>query len=181
MTSQTAIRHWRRIIRGAAIGALAAGLAVGIGSPEALADPGATAPVTPSATATSDTPQFASADQLLAFIDSEYDMGAGGGELSNLIKAVMKLRAQGFKPSKANVAAIQQALDYRPNQKPLIDALQDTLAYQQKIKAQTELLQQAQAAQNPNSAVMGAGQMPSDGQPGMSIGGGPTINQPPTP
>jgi len=34
-------------------------------------------------------------------------------------------------------------------------ALNDTLAYQSKIKAQSDLLQQAQAAKNPNNAVMG--------------------------
>ena len=45
-------------------------------------------------------------------------------------------------------------------------ALNETLGYQQKIKAQNEMLQQAAAAKNgQNSAVMGAGQMPSDGAP----------------
>lgn len=190
MTKQTVARHWRRAVRGTAIGALTTGVLVGAGVPVAVAEPTTTAPATPSPTAPatpaadgqSGTPQFANADQLLAFIDAEYDMGAGGGQLSKLIKSVMKLRAQGFRPSKANVAAITQALDYRPNQKPLIEALTDTLAYQQKIKAQAELLQQAQAAQNAqNSAVMGAGQMPSDGNPGQggfSVGGGQTINAP---
>ncbi|MCI4675568.1 hypothetical protein [Candidatus Mycolicibacterium alkanivorans] len=151
---------------------MTAGLVAGFGSQVALADPGTTSPATPTAAAASDSgmPQFKSADELLAYIDQEYDMGAGGGQLSNLIKSVMKLRAAGFKPSKANVAAIIQALNYRPNQKPLIDALSDTLAYQQKIKAQSDLLQQARAAQNNNSAVMGAGQMPGDSNPGF--GGG---------
>ncbi len=76
----------------------------------------------------------------------------------------MKLRAQGIKPSKTNIAEIQNALQYRPNQKPLIEALQNTLGYQQKIFAQMQLLQQAQQRQQ-NNAVMGAGQMPSDGAP----------------
>jgi len=100
-------------------------------------------------------------------------------QLSNLIKQVMKYRAAGFKPSKANVAAIIQALNYRPNKKPLIDALNDTLAYQSKINAQSDLLQQAQAAKNPNNAVMGAGQMPSDGNP--VIGGGQPAAPPAAP
>jgi hypothetical protein len=178
MTTQTRSR-WRRSVRGAVIGAVTAGLLAGFGSPVALADPGTTSPATPT-TAASDSgvPQFKSADELLLFIDQEYDMGAGGGQLSNLIKSVMKFRAAGFKPSKANVAAIIDALDYRPNQKPLIDALSDTLAYQQKIKAQSDLLQQAQAAQNNNSAVMGAGQMPGDSNPGM--GGGQQAAPPAT-
>ena len=36
----------------------------------------------------------------------------------------------GFKPSNANKDAIVAALDKRPNQAPLIDALQETIAYQ---------------------------------------------------
>ncbi|KDF01971.1 hypothetical protein Y900_024330 [Mycolicibacterium aromaticivorans JS19b1 = JCM 16368] len=170
MTTQTASRHWRRAVRGTAIGALAAGLLVGIGTQQALADP-STAPANPTAPATADAngvPQFQSADQLLQFIDQNYDQGAGGGQLSNLIKSVMKLRAQGIKPSRTNIAEIQNALQYRPNQKPLIEALQNTLGYQQKIFAQMQLLQQAQQRQQ-NNAVMGAGQMPSDGAP--TIGG----------
>jgi hypothetical protein len=170
MTTQTVSRHWRRAVRGTAIGALAAGLLVGVGTQQALADPGTTTPATPSATANADNgvPQFQSADQLLSFIDQEYDQGAGGGQLSNLIKQVMKLRAQGIKPSRTNIAEIQNALQYRPNQKPLIQALQNTLGYQQKIFAQMQILQQAQQRQQ-NNAVMGAGQMPSDGAP--TIGG----------
>jgi hypothetical protein len=57
-------------------------------------------------------------------------------------------------------------MEYRPNQNPLINALKDTIAYQAKIKAQTELLQTAQSQQNANSAVMGAGQMPAASNPG---------------
>ena len=37
------------------------------------------------------------ADEALAIIAKEYDMGAGGGQLSNLIHEVLTLRAQGFK------------------------------------------------------------------------------------
>lgn len=173
MTTQTV----NRIVRGAAIGAVSAGLVLGLGTQAALAEPStapatptATAPTaaasaTPSAAANSDVPQFTSADQMLVYIDQEYDMGAGGGQLSNMIKAVMKLRAMGYRPSKANVAAITEALDDRPNQRPLLEALGETLAYQQRIKAQNEMLQQAQASKNSNSAQMGAGQMPSDGMP----------------
>jgi hypothetical protein len=170
MTTRTVSGHWRRAVRGTAIGAVTAGLLVGIGPPQALADP-TTAPATPSSD--SGVPQFQTADQMLAFIDQNYDTGAGGGELSNLIKSVLKLRAQGVKPSKANIAEIQNALQYRPNQQPLIHALQDTLGYQQKIFAQMQILQQAQN-KAANNAVMGAGQMPSDGNP--AIGGSAPVN-----
>jgi hypothetical protein len=167
MTIQT--NHWRRAVRGTAIGAVTAGLLVGVGAQQALADPStAPSPSPASDSGAQSVPQFKSADQLLMFIDQEYDQGAGGGQMSNLIKSVMKLRAQGIKPSKTNVAEIQHALQYRPNQKPLIEALQNTLGYQQKVFAQMQLLQQAQQRQQ-NNAVMGAGQMPSDGAP--TIGG----------
>ena len=41
-------------------------------------------------------PPDMTADQALAIIDADYDTGAGGGQLSNLIHQVMKLRSQGF-------------------------------------------------------------------------------------
>ena len=164
MTSQARSRRHRGV-RVAVVGAVTAGLLAGFGAPMALADPGTTSPATPTTAAASDSgvPEFKSADDLLAFIDQNYDTGSGGGQLSNLIKSVMKLRAAGFKPTKANVAAITQALNYRPNQKPLIDALTDTLA---------------QAAMNGNSAVMGAGEMPGDSNPIMG-GGQPAPAAPP--
>ena len=104
----------------------------------------------------------------------EYAVGVGGGQLSNLLKISLKLRAMGFKPSKKYLDGISAAMKYRPNQNPLISALKDTIAYQQKIKAQTQILQQAQSQQNANSAVMGAGQMPSDSNPGYGQPGAPS-------
>ena len=92
----------------------------------------------------------------------EFSMGSGAGQVANLLKATLKLRAQGYRPSRANLDEITKALSYRPNQKPLIEALGDTLSYQQKIRAQSSILT---AGQNANSAVMGAGQMPADGRP----------------
>lgn len=80
-------------------------------------------------------------DQLLMMLSQEYDTGAGGGKVSQLVHAVMKLRAQGFKPSKANIEAITSALDHRPNQGPLVEALTATLATQRKQQAQNDTLQ----------------------------------------
>lgn len=102
-------------------------------------------------------------------LGQEYVSGAGGGQLSNLVKVSLRLRAMGFRPSKANLEEIAQAMEYRPNQMPLISALKGTIAYQQKIKAQMEILQQAQSRQA-NSAVMGAGQMPAAGNPAQIAG-----------
>jgi hypothetical protein len=106
----------------------------------------------------------------------DYAVGSGGGQLSNLLRISLKLRAMGYKPSKAYLDELTTAMSYRPNQNPLIEALKNTIAYQAKVKAQTELLQSAQSQQNANSAVMGAGQMPGASNPGTggtSTGGAP--------
>jgi len=135
MTSQTGEnRHaWS-----AAVGVLAIGLIAGIGAPAALAQPEPT-PVTdapPSAQGgsqgTDGTPATPTmtADEALAIIATEYDTGAGGGQISTLIHDIMTLRSQGFRPSNGNKMAIQEALDKRPNQTPLIDALKATLNFQ---------------------------------------------------
>lgn len=122
----------------------------------------------------------ASAD-VLDDLAQEYAVGSGGGQMSKLLKVSLQLRAMGFKPSKANLADIAAAMDYRPNQNPLIDALKDTIAYQQKIKAQMEILQQYQQSQNgAGNAVMGAGQMPSDSNPAQ-IPGAPQPGAPAMP
>lgn len=104
----------------------------------------------------------------------DYAVGTGGGQLSNLLKTSLKLRNMGFRPTKQYYDEIKAAMAYRPNQNPLIAALKDTIAYQQKIRAQVDILQQSQS-KNANSAVMGAGQMPADSNPGQlgaSMGSG---------
>jgi hypothetical protein len=157
MTLQTG--NLRRAVKGAvAISALAAGVMAGFGPPTASADP-----ADPSAQ--TDTPPVMTADQALAIIDKDYDTGEGGGQLSTLIHDVLTLRAQGFKPSNANKEAITKALDYRPNQAPLVKALQETLVYQRRMQA---IQQNAGTGQQPGHGF-GIGQPP----PGM----GPT--QPP--
>lgn len=105
----------------------------------------------------------------------EYAIGSGGGQLSNLLKASLKMRAMGYRPSKANLEALSQAMRYRPNQLPMLQALKETIAYQQKVMAQTQILQRSQG--NANSAVMGAGPMPSDSNPAL-IPGAPAPGAP---
>jgi hypothetical protein len=176
MTSQSGNRFGRRV-GGAVTGcALAFGLVMGFGPATALAEPAsptteAEAPPTPAMTA----------EQALSIIQTEYDTGAGGGQLSNLVHDVMTMRAQGFKPSKANVAAITEALEKRPNQTPLVEALKATLAYQRKLQAQQAMAQQAQGQPGYEMGQMGQ-PPPNPGdptQPGVTVGGGgPTINQP---
>lgn len=133
-------------------------------TPSVAVSGGVQAPTASSGSTAAATPAPASGD-VLDQLAEEYAVGSGGGQLSNLLKMSLKLRAMGFKPSKANLAEIAQAMDYRPNQIPLIEALKDTIAYQQKIRAQMEILQQYQKQQGANSAVMGAGQMPGDSNP----------------
>jgi len=110
---------WRRSAAAALVGAaLVSGL--GVAAP-AWAQPADTQ---------SDQQPTLTADQALAIVQRDYDLGAGGGQLSNLIHQVLALRARGVKASPANRNAIVAALDKRPNQAPLIAALQETLIYQ---------------------------------------------------
>lgn len=104
----------------------------------AKAGPAAADPAAPGA-APEAPPQ--TADEVLAIIYRDYDVGSGGGQLSNLIHSVMQMRSQGFKPSKANRDAIVEALDHRPNQGPLVQALKETLADQTKQQQQMEAMQ----------------------------------------
>lgn len=168
MTSQNG---WRRLAGALAGGAIAGALIVGFGTPTAMSAPGddtteTETPATPTMTG----------DEALAIIQQNYDMGAGGGQLSNLVHEVLVLRNLGFKPSNANKVAIQEALDKRPNQGPLVAALKATIAYQRKIQAQAAA-QQEQGAQ-PGFAIGGA-PAPFD-QGGAIIGGpgGSSINMP---
>ncbi|PQD97488.1 hypothetical protein MPNTM1_03675 [Mycolicibacterium parafortuitum] len=126
-----------RIAAGAVLGAaLAFGTVTGI-APLAAAQPTTKAEVPP--------PPRVNPDQVLMAISQEYQTGASGGQVSKLIEQVMTLRKRGIRPSVANTQAMLAGLDARPNQKPLIDALQSTLVYQRKVMAQ------------------GANQMPSGG------------------
>ncbi|MEI6251829.1 MAG: hypothetical protein WCP30_03405 [Mycobacteriaceae bacterium] len=120
----------------------------------------------------------------------DYAVGSGGGQLSNLLKTALKLRSMGFKPSKPYLDEIKEAMTHRPNQLPLIGALKDTIAYQQKIQAQMQILQSA-AAKNANGAVMGAGAAPGAANPanvapqasapGMPAAAAPPVILPTTP
>jgi hypothetical protein len=126
MTLQTG--NLRRAVTAAlASSVMAVGLLMGIGSATANAD-------------------------VLDDVGAKYMEGAGGGQISNFVKEALTLRAQGFKPSKGNLQALQAGWDYLPNQSRLVDALKETISYQRKLQAQT------QNAVNPNQ------------QPGFNMG-----------
>ena len=149
MTSQTGEnRHgWRRAVTGVvASSALAIGLMTGFGSATAHAD-------------------------VVDDIAAEYDDGAGAGPVSKLIHDAVKLRALGYRPSKANMTALEEAMTKRPNQIPLIEALQETVAYQRVI--------QARSIEPPNPIVMGINELPPGVEPGPTQpgnGGGAFIS-----
>jgi hypothetical protein len=139
MTSQNSTNRspLLRVATGALTGAaLAFGLIIGV-APTASAQPttGSEAPPAPRI----------SPDQILAMISQEYQTGRGGGQVSKLIEQVMTLRARGIRPNIANTQALAAGLDARPNQGPLIEALQSTLAYQRKVMAQSQAGGQAPA------------------------------------
>ncbi|SUA34096.1 Uncharacterised protein [Mycolicibacterium smegmatis] len=71
----------------------------------------------------------------------------------------MKLRQQGYRPSNSNATALAEALDKRPNQTPLVEALKSTLSYQRKLQAQN------QASVTSGGVTAGINQAP----PGMPV------------
>jgi hypothetical protein len=169
MTLQTG--NLRRAVKGAvASGAMAVGLLVGFGASTALADPADPTPTQPEIS-----PDM-SADEALAIVAKDYDMGAGGGQLSTLIHEALQLRSLGFKASNANRQAIATALEKRPNQAPLIEALKETIAYQRKLQAQ---MQNANTGQQPGFNI--GGPPPGQGNPnntGIGLIPGTGITEP---
>jgi hypothetical protein len=143
MTSQTSSHPgWRRTATGGVAGAvLAAGLIAGFGSGTASAD-------------------------ILDDIDAQYDVGSAGGQISNLVHSAIKLRAAGFVPSKGNVSDLEAGLAKRPNQQPLIEALQATVSFQKRNQSRSA----AQQPQGPSSVSIN--QAPNGLPPGVGPGGG---------
>jgi hypothetical protein len=120
------------------------------------------------------TTRAVSPDAVLMMIDQQYDTGAGGGQVSKLIAQVMTLRKLGYKPSRANTQALLEGLDKRPNQAPLIGALEATLSTQRKqqMQAGNQIKQPAVAP----PATPGIAQAPLG--PGGWAPGNPMIQDP---
>jgi hypothetical protein len=164
MAEQTSTNGWRRALVGAvASAALAAGLVTGVSSASAVADPST------DAAAASDAAPAMSADQALAIIAADYDTGSGGGQISTLIHKVMKLRARGFRPSASNEEALVAALDKRPNQGPLIEALDSTLSFQ--LRQASRQTGGGPVLNPPTIGIGGNG----GGAPNLNSGGGVNI------
>ncbi|MDG4668708.1 hypothetical protein [Mycobacterium sp. 236(2023)] len=166
MTSQNSTNGMSlpRVAGGALLGAaLAFGLITV--APAASAQPTTQAPEPPA-------PRI-SPDQVLAMISNEYQTGSGGGQVSKLIEQVMTLRARGIRPSFGNTQALAAALNDRPNQKPLIDALNATLVYQRKVMAQGA----NQAPTGGGAPPVAAPFTPGGGMGGPSWGPGSPMQQ----
>ncbi|GAT12911.1 hypothetical protein AU184_06560 [Mycolicibacterium novocastrense] len=154
MTSRTGSPRdiWRRIvIGGMAGGVLTVGLLTGVAGPTATAQPAeptvqseapepqADGPKTPctgdDCNRAEESAPRVNADQVLQMIHEEYRQGDGGGQVSVLIDDAVKLRRLGFRPSNANAVALKEALEDRPNQTPLVEALKETITHQRKMQA----------------------------------------------
>lgn len=73
----------------------------------------------------------------------------------------MTLRQRGVRPSAANSQALLDGLNRRPNQGPLIEALQATLSYQRRTLAQ--MSSQAPPQQGPMGPATSPGQQMGPG------------------
>ncbi|MCW2654370.1 MAG: Uncharacterized protein JWR32_5346 [Mycobacterium sp.] len=112
------------------------------------------------------TPATARAD-VVDDLAKEFSTAAGGGQIPSLVNQTLKLRAMGFLPTKGQLDGITHAETYRPNQTPLIKALQETVA------AQTRLQQQAQALQGGQNQVgFGINQYDPTSPGGLTAGPG---------
>jgi hypothetical protein len=140
MTSQTSRNTgWRRAVTGAvASGALASGLMIGLGVGTAHAD-------------------------VLDDINAQYDTGSGGGQVSNLIHTAIKLRSLGYVPSQGNMEDLQAGMDSRPNEMPLITALQNTVQFMKREQSRSS---------RPAPATIGANTTNPGSNPGIFAPGG---------
>jgi hypothetical protein len=116
MTSQSDKKThsgWRRIVvTGLASTGLAAALAVGFAG-------------------------TANAD-ILDDLEAQYGRGSSGGQVANLLNDALTMRAQGARPKPADLQAVAvAAADPAANQAPLVGALQQVVAGQQKVFAQS--------------------------------------------
>jgi hypothetical protein len=120
-------------------------------------------------------PATARAD-VLDDLAKEFTTAAGGGQMSDLLNQSLQLRAMGYRPTRAAYDSITNALNYRPNQVPLIHALQASLAGQMKQKQQVDTM----AGNGQQCCTVGINQYdPTNpggvtaGPGGVGIGGGP--------
>jgi hypothetical protein len=108
-------------------------------------------------------PGMARAD-VLDDLANEFTTAAGGGEVSTLLNQSLRLRASGFLPTPGELAAIQDAEKYRPNQTPMIKALSAA------VQGQTHRMKQAQAGNTQQCCTVGINQYDPNNPGGVSVG-----------
>jgi hypothetical protein len=97
---------------------------------------------------------------------NEFTTAAGGGQVSNLVNQSLKLRAMGYKPTAAELAAVEDSEKYRPNQTPMISALKGAVA------GQTHRMEQSQAAAKKGGVSIGINQYDPNSPGGITAGPG---------
>jgi hypothetical protein len=108
---------------------------------------------------------------VLADLDHQYDIGSSGGQISQLVHSVVKLRSQGYGPSKGNMADIQAAMDQRPNEMPLIKALKATVAFQTRNQSRANNKPQSPIVVGGTPGGLPPGILPNTGGSSISMGG----------
>ncbi len=111
-------------------------------------------------------PGIARAD-VLDDLGKEFSTASGAGPIANLVNQSLKLRAMGFRPTEGQLDSITQAETYRPNQTPLIKALQETVAAQSRLQSQAQTLQGGQ-----NQIGFGINQYDPNSPGGVTAGPG---------
>jgi hypothetical protein len=99
-------------------------------------------------------------------LGNEFSTASGAGQVSKLLNESLKLRAMGFRATKAETDGVVKSQNYRPNQTPMIHALQDAVA------GQTHRMQQAQAAGGQGGYTVGINQYDPNSPGGVTAGGG---------
>lgn len=110
-------------------------------------------------------PAGAAQADVLDDLAQEFSTAAGAGQVSTLLNQSLKLRAAGVRPTGAELTAVQDALKYRPNQTPMIDALKDMVA------GQSHRLDQLQAAKKGDYSI-GINQYDPTSPGGVTVGPG---------
>ncbi|HME49599.1 hypothetical protein [Mycobacterium sp.] len=111
-------------------------------------------------------PGLARAD-VLDDLAKEFTTASGAGPVANLVNQSLRLRAMGFMPTKGELDSITQAETYRPNQTPLIKALQETVAGQAKLQQESQALGGGQ-----NQVGFGINQYDPNNPGGLTAGPG---------
>ena len=97
---------------------------------------------------------------------NEFTSAQGAGQISGLLNQSLKLRAAGVRLTNGEIGAIEDAMKYRPNQTPLINALKDA------VEGQTHRLEQAKAAQQQQQFTVGINQYDPNSPGGVTVGPG---------